>query len=119
MKHLNSTNVISEIDSLAAGLRQRMAKKKDFEDIQRDVLRLCKIIFSKVGDYKEIDIKYPKPIVVVIDIRPDSGGRSRQIEVPSKKDVWQGRQTLGSKMLEVLKEARESYSLRQRLESKK
>jgi len=114
MERLDSKKVVTEIDSLATELRGCLRRKKEFKDIHKRVLQLSKIIFTTKKDYKSIDANYPSSVVMVFDKSFANG--SEKVQIPSQEQIWEQKLDLGTKILSVLQEAHEIFSLKLKLQ---
>jgi len=112
MKKLNPKKVIEEIDSLLFELNKRIKVKEEFEDLHKKSLQLCQIIFTARKLYKAIDTPYPISVVITFD---NSFGTGKEIKIPSEEQQWEQREDLSKKIIIILNDAREIYSLKAKL----
>ncbi|HCI04523.1 TPA: hypothetical protein DEW47_00880 [Patescibacteria group bacterium] len=112
MKKLNPKKVIEEIDSLLFELNKRIKVKEEFEDLHKKSLQLCQIIFTARKLYKTIDTPYPVSMIITFD---NSFGAGKEIKIPSEEQQWEQREDLSKKIIIILNDAREIYSLKAKL----
>jgi hypothetical protein len=110
MTKLDTKKVLEEIDRYIREVSEILEKDTELEELHKEILCFCRLIFHKKSDFKEIDVDYPIEITV---LRLENDGSQTEIPI---KDSKNDRFELGKKILEVLSKARRCYSILKNIE---
>lgn len=64
---LDTKKILKEVNKNLLTMEKIFKCDKEFKNIHKEILNLCKLIFNKTLNYKKIDIEYPNQIIIILD----------------------------------------------------
>jgi len=109
--NVNTDKALKKISTLIENLQ----KSEEFEEIHEEILNLCKIVYSRKSDYKDIDMPYP--VEIKIKLRHFSASDEEEYEDidgnPNRKIMLR---KLKEDALSILQKLNRYFRLRKELE---
>ncbi len=95
-------------------LIDKLQKSEEFEEIHEETLNLCRIVYGRKSDYKNIDTPYPEDIKIQL---PNFSGKEEHKIIdgyPDRKNILS---KLKQDTLSILHKLNRYFSLRKELEA--
>ncbi|MDP8246728.1 MAG: hypothetical protein P9M00_01185 [Candidatus Tritonobacter lacicola] len=114
MEH-DPEKVVREIENYQRIIRDALNKGQDFQQTHEDIIRFLKALRLSKEMYKTIDIKYPEPITVKIDL----GNLPESLVAVSAEEANNGKRELAKEILNILEEQFDIFSKQENLQLEK
>ena len=110
--NVNTDKALKKISELI----DKLQKSEEFEEIHEETLNLCRIVYGRKSDYKNIDISYPEEIKIhIIDSFGSGKEKNKIIETDANPDRKNILSKLKEDTLSILHKLNKYFRLRKEL----